>query len=98
MFWLRSKKNNLLLHTLIWGPALVVVIGLFLILYFPCWFLDRLGCKLNAEYQQIKNWDSQREIVIVTASWSFKGIVVKTPDSMLFTLIKYGCRLDEGSA
>ena len=64
MFWLRNKKNNLLLHTLLWGPALVVVMGLFLILYFPCWFLDRSGCKLNAEYQQIKNWDSQREIVI----------------------------------
>ena len=74
MFWLRNKKNNLLLHTLIWGPALVVVMGLFLILYFPCWFLDGLGCKLNEEYQQIKNWDSQREIVIVIASWSFKGI------------------------
>ena len=22
MFWLRNKKNNLLLHTLIWGPAM----------------------------------------------------------------------------
>ena len=45
--------------------------GLFLILYFPCWFLDRLGCKLNAEYQQIKNWDSQREIVIAIASKAY---------------------------
>ena len=87
MFWLRNKKNNLLLHTLFWGRVLVVVMGLFLILYFPCWFLDRLGCKLNAEYQQIKNWDSQREIVM-----ELQRHIVKTPDSMLFTFIKYGCR------
>ena len=87
MFWLRNEKNNLLLHTLIWGPALVVVMRLFLILYFPCWFLDRLGCKLNAEYRQ-----SQREIVIVYCIMELQRHIVKTPDSMLFTLIKYGCR------
>ena len=57
--------------------------GLFHILYFHVGYKSRLGCKLNAEYQQIKNGDSQREIVIVIASSSIKGI---------YTLTKYECR------
>ena len=32
MFWLRNKKNNFQLHILIWGPEILTVIMIFLIL------------------------------------------------------------------
>ena len=37
MFWLRNKKNNFLLHTLIWGPDYVEFgLNIHLFPYFMC--------------------------------------------------------------
>ena len=45
MFWLRNKKYNFLLHTLIWGPAdCCLLTGL---LFFRFWYLGLVACHRN---------------------------------------------------